>query len=75
LTSKSPFTSQVTSYVKFGQTSQQAAGVNDYLDYGIRATYAFTPKLVAKGNYTHIELQSGMLRITTKLLWEEIEVM
>jgi hypothetical protein len=40
MTSKSPFTSQgITSYVKFGQ-STKAAGVNDYLDYGIRATCA-----------------------------------
>jgi outer membrane receptor protein involved in Fe transport len=55
MTSKSPFTSQgITSYVKFGQTSQKAAGVNDYLDYGIRGTYAFTPNLVAKANYTQM---------------------
>jgi hypothetical protein len=42
MTSKSLSQVRITSYVKFGQTSQQAAGVNDYLDYGIRATYAFT---------------------------------
>jgi outer membrane receptor protein involved in Fe transport len=56
MTSKSPFTSQgITSYVKFGSTSQNAAGVNDYLDYGIRGTYAFTPKLIVKANYTHMK--------------------
>ena len=36
MNSKSPFTSQgIRAYVKYGQTSQQAAGVNDYLDYGM----------------------------------------
>jgi hypothetical protein len=66
MTSKSPFTSQgITSYVKFGQTSQQAAGVNDYLDYGIRAT-CFTPKLVAKGNYTHMRATECMTNYDDK---------
>ncbi len=37
MNSKSPFTSQgITAYAKYGQTSQKAAGTNDYIDYGIR---------------------------------------
>src|SRR3990167_2930021 len=35
MNSKSPFTSQgITAYAKFGQTSQEAAGSNDFVDYG-----------------------------------------
>jgi outer membrane receptor protein involved in Fe transport len=56
MNSKSPFTSQgITAYAKFGQTSQQAAGTNDYVDYGIRMAHAFSPKLAAKANFTYME--------------------
>jgi hypothetical protein len=64
--------SGITSYVKFGQTSQQAAGVNDYLDYGIRATAL----LVAKGNYTHMRATEWhATNYDDKTVMEEIEVM
>jgi outer membrane cobalamin receptor len=56
MNSKSPFTSQgITAYAKFGQTSQKAAGSNDYVDYGIRMAHAFSPKLAAKANFTYME--------------------
>jgi outer membrane receptor protein involved in Fe transport len=55
MNSKSPFTSPgITAYAKFGQTSQKAAGSNDYVDYGIRMAHAFSPKLAAKANFTYM---------------------
>jgi outer membrane receptor protein involved in Fe transport len=52
MNSKSPFTNQGLSfYFKYGQTSQEAAGVNDYYDFGIRAAHAFTDKFALKGNF------------------------
>ncbi|UQD55712.1 TonB-dependent receptor [Flavobacterium sp. K5-23] len=56
MNSKSPFTSQgITAYAKFGQTSQKAAGNNEYVDYGIRMAHAFSPKLAAKANFTYMK--------------------
>lgn len=55
MNSKSPFTSQgITAYAKYGQTSQKAAGSNDYIDYGIRMAHAFSPKLAGKVNFTYM---------------------
>lgn len=55
MNSKSPFTSEgVRAYAKFGQTSQKAAGVNDYVDYGIRMAKAFNPYFAAKANFTYM---------------------
>ena len=56
MNSKSPFTSQgIRAYAKFGQTSQQAAGVNDYVDYGVRIAKAFNPYFAAKANFTYMK--------------------
>jgi outer membrane receptor protein involved in Fe transport len=56
MNSKSPFTSQgITAYAKFGQTSQKAAGNNDYIDYGVRMAHAFSPKLAGKVNFTYMK--------------------
>lgn len=56
MNSKSPFTSQgIRAYAKYGQTSQQAAGVNDYLDYGVRIAKAFNPYFAAKANFTYMK--------------------
>jgi outer membrane receptor protein involved in Fe transport len=53
MNSKSPFTSQgITTYVKYGQTNQKAAGARDYSDYGIRIAHAFTKHFAAKANFT-----------------------
>ena len=42
MNSKNPFTSEgVNGYVKYGQTSQQAAGVNSFADYGVRVAHKF----------------------------------
>jgi outer membrane receptor protein involved in Fe transport len=55
MNSKSPFNSEgIRAYAKFGQTSQKAAGVNDYLDYGIRMAKAFNPYFAAKANFTYM---------------------
>ena len=55
MNSKSPFTSQgVTAYVKYGQTSQQAAGTNDYTDYGVRIAHAFDKHFAAKANFSFL---------------------
>ena len=56
MNSKSPFTSQgIRAYAKYGQTSQQAAGVNDYVDYGVRIAKAFNPYFAAKANFTYMK--------------------
>jgi outer membrane receptor protein involved in Fe transport len=55
MNSKSPFTSPgITAYAKFGQTSQQAAGSNNYKDYGIRVAHKFNNYFAAKANYTYM---------------------
>ncbi len=56
MNSKSPFTHQgVSAYIKYGQTNQNAAGSNDYYDYGIRVAKAFTPHFAAKANFTFLK--------------------
>ena len=53
MNSKSPFTNEgISTYLKYGSTSQKAAGTNQYLDYGIRMAKAFSPKLAMKANLT-----------------------
>ncbi len=55
MNSKNPFTSSgITAYAKFGQTSQQAAGSNDYKDYGVRVAHKFNNYFAAKANYTYM---------------------
>jgi hypothetical protein len=55
MNSKSPFTSQgITAYAKFGQTTQKAAGTNDYVDYGIRMAKAFNKYIAGKANFTYM---------------------
>lgn len=56
MNSKSPFTNEgISVYYKYGQTSQKAAGTNDYNDFGIRAAKAFTKHFALKGNFTYME--------------------
>lgn len=56
MTSRSPFTSQgLSTYYKQGITSQDAAGDNDYYDFGIRAAHAFTPHFAAKANFNYMQ--------------------
>ena len=56
MTSKSPFTNEgISVYYKYGQTSQDAAGTNDYNDFGIRLAKAFTKHFAMKANFTYME--------------------
>lgn len=56
MNSKSPFTSEgISTYVKYGQTSQDVAGTNDYWDVGIRAAKAFSKHFAAKANFTFLK--------------------
>ena len=53
--SKNPFTSEgINGYAKYGQTSQQAAGVNSFVDYGVRVAHKFNNYFAAKANYTYM---------------------
>ncbi|MFD0863342.1 TonB-dependent receptor [Sungkyunkwania multivorans] len=53
--SKDPFTYQgLSGYVKTGITSQDAAGENDYIDFGIRAARAFSDKFALKLNFGYL---------------------
>ncbi len=55
MNSKNPFTHQgISTYFKYGQTSQDAAGTNDYYDFGIRAAHAFTKHFAVKANFTYL---------------------
>lgn len=51
--SKSPFTDQgISAYAKYGVTNQNAAGSNEFYDYGIRVAHKFTESFAAKANFT-----------------------
>ena len=55
MNSKSPFTNQGLSfYFKYGQTTQEIAGTNDYWDFGLRAAHAFSPHFAAKANFSFL---------------------
>jgi len=54
--SKSPFDHQgISAYFKGGITSQEAAGDNEYKDYGIRMAYKFSEKFAAKVNFAYLQ--------------------
>lgn len=54
--SKSPFDFQgISTYIKTGITSQEAAGDNNYYDVGIRAAHAFSDKFAVKANFSILE--------------------
>ena len=69
MNSKSPFTNQGLSfYFKYGQTTQEVAGTNDYWDFGIRAAHAFTKHFAAKANFTFIAFCDSIIRSFSNLL-------
>lgn len=54
--SKSPFINEgISAYAKYGQTSQKAAGNNEYYDYGVRAAKKFSDYFAAKANFTYMK--------------------
>ncbi|TRX34116.1 TonB-dependent receptor [Flavobacterium sp. ZT3R18] len=56
MNSKSPFINQgVSTYLKYGQTSQDVAGTNDYVDFGLRAATAFSKHFAIKANFNYMK--------------------
>jgi outer membrane receptor protein involved in Fe transport len=56
MNSKSPFTYPgISAYAKFGVTSQQAAGTNEFRDFGIRMAHTFSKHFAAKANFAFME--------------------
>ncbi|MDH7446127.1 TonB-dependent receptor [Aquimarina sp. 2201CG14-23] len=55
MTSKNPFDHQgISAYGKGGITSQEAAGDNEFYDYGFRAAHAFSDKFAGKVNFSYL---------------------
>lgn len=55
LQSQSPFDEQgIKAYFRSGITSQDAAGDNEYYDYGFKAAYKFSNKFAAKVNFSYL---------------------
>ncbi len=55
MTSKSPFTHDgISAYFKGGITSQDAAGDNEFYDYGVRIAHKFSDKFAAKANFAYL---------------------
>ena len=56
MNSRSPFTKEgISTYFKYGQTSQTAAGENPFYDFGVRAAKKFTDHFAAKANFTYMQ--------------------
>jgi outer membrane receptor protein involved in Fe transport len=56
MNSKSPFTYQgISTYFKYGATSQEAAGTNSFYDFGIRMAHTFNKYFAAKANFTYMQ--------------------
>ena len=54
--SKNPFDHPgISAYYKLGITSQEAAGDNEYKDYGIRAAHKFSNKFAGKINFSYLD--------------------
>ncbi|WP_074978088.1 TonB-dependent receptor [Zhouia amylolytica] len=55
MTSKDPFKfNGLSAYAKSGFTSQEAAGDNQYYDFGIRAAHKFSDKFAGKVNFSYL---------------------
>ncbi|PWG05856.1 TonB-dependent receptor [Polaribacter aquimarinus] len=56
MTSKSPFEDQgISTSLKGGITSQDAAGNNEYYDFNVRMAYAFSDKFAAKVTLSYLD--------------------
>jgi outer membrane receptor protein involved in Fe transport len=56
MNSKSPFTYPgISTYLKYGATSQEAAGTNEFHDFGIRMAHKFNDYFAAKANLTFMD--------------------
>ena len=55
LRSRSPFDEQgIKAYAKTGFTRQEAAGTNDYYDFGFKAAHKFSDKFAVKVNFSYL---------------------
>ncbi len=55
MNSKNPFDYEgISGYFKGGITSQEAAGDNEFYDYGVRIAKAFSDRIAAKANITYL---------------------
>ncbi|WP_025742785.1 TonB-dependent receptor [Aquimarina pacifica] len=55
MNSKNPFDhTGISGYFKGGITSQEAAGDNEFYDYGVRVAHAFSDKFAAKANISYV---------------------
>jgi len=55
MNSRSPFTKEgISTYFKYGQTSQVTAGNNPFYDFGVRVAKKFTDHFAAKANFTYL---------------------
>ncbi|WP_395047228.1 TonB-dependent receptor domain-containing protein [Flavobacterium sp.] len=58
MNSRSPFVKEgISTYFKYGQTSQTTAGNNPFYDFGFRAAKKFTEHFAAKGNFSYLGAQ------------------
>jgi iron complex outermembrane recepter protein len=56
MNSKSPFNKEgISTYFKYGQTSQETAGTKPFYDFGIRAAKKFTSFFAGKANFTYLK--------------------
>ncbi len=56
MTSKNPFDFPgVSAYYKQGLTSQDAAGTNNFYDFGVRLAHKFSDKFAAKINFSYLK--------------------
>lgn len=70
MNSRSPFVKEgISAYAKFGQTSQDVAGTNNFIDFGVRAGKKFSEKLAGKANFSYLSAKewiAGDTRSVTK---------
>ena len=68
MNSRSPFTKEgISTYFKYGQTSQAAAGNNPFYDLGFRAAKKFSDHFAAKFNFTHLEAKEWIAADTRSM--------
>lgn len=56
MNSKNPFAYPgISTYLKYGATSQEAAGTNSFYDFGVRVAHKFNRYIAAKANFTYMQ--------------------
>ncbi|MDI9310189.1 MAG: TonB-dependent receptor [Limnohabitans sp.] len=68
MNSRNPFNKEgISTYFKYGQTTQVAAGTNPFYDFGIRAAKKFTDHFAAKVNFTYLTAKEWIAADTRDL--------